>query len=80
MIRHIIAETDALTILPREVVQPEIEAGTIVALKCATPVERTRIGLIFREGGLMTPQAEVVVERIRKEFAERQASAVSDPQ
>jgi DNA-binding transcriptional LysR family regulator len=71
MIRHVVAETDALTILPRETVQPEIEAGTLVALDCETPVERTRIGLIFRDGGLITPQAEVVVSRIRAWVAAR---------
>lgn len=65
LIRHVVAGSDALTILPQEVVQREIDAGTLVALDCETPVERTRIGLIFRDGGLITPQAEVVVERIR---------------
>ena len=78
MLRHVVAETDALTILPREVVQPEIDAGTLVALDCETPVERTRIGLIVRDGGLMTPQAEVVVERIRATVAAR-AAAIEEP-
>ena len=74
MIRHIVAESDALTILPQEVVQPEIDSGTLVALDCETPVERTRIGLIFRDGGLITPQAEVVVDRIRTAVAVRAAA------
>lgn len=71
LIRHVVCESDALTILPQEVVQPEIDAGALVALDCETPVERTRIGLIFRDGGLITPQAEVVVKRIRAVLAER---------
>ena len=77
MLRHVVVETDALTILPREVVQPEIDAGTLVALDCDTPVERTRIGLIFRDGGLITPQAEVVVDRIRAVIAARAAAGDS---
>ena len=73
LIRHVVAGSDALTILPQEVVQPEIDSGSLVALDCATPVERTRIGLIFRDGGLITPQAEVVVDRIRAAVAARAA-------
>lgn len=74
LIRHVVARSDALTILPQEVVQPEIDAGQLVALDCATPVERTRIGLIFRDGGLIAPQAEIVVDRIRVAVAERAAA------
>ena len=73
LIRHVVAETDALTILPQEVVQPEIDAGTLVALDCETPVEKSQIGLIFRDGGMITPQAQVVVDHIRKAVAARSA-------
>ena len=69
LIRHVVASSDALTILPQAVVQREIDAGALVALDCETPVERTRIGLMFRDGGLITPQAEAVVERIRAAVA-----------
>lgn len=71
LIRNVVAGSDALTILPQEVVQPEIDSDSLVALDCETPVERTRIGLVFRDGGLITPQAEVVVDRIRAAVAER---------
>lgn len=79
MLRHVVAETDALTILPREVVQPEVDAGTLAAIQCETPVERTRIGLIFRDGGLITPQAQVVVDRIRATVAARAAEGEAPP-
>lgn len=79
MIRHVVVGSDALTILPQEVVQPEIDAGSLVAIDCETPVGRTRIGLIFREGGLMTPQAAVVVERIRRSVAHRAGVLASKP-
>ncbi|MDH7973264.1 LysR family transcriptional regulator [Sphingomonas sp. AR_OL41] len=71
LIRHVVEASNALTILPQDVVQPEINSGLLVALDCETPVERTRIGLIFRDGGLITPQAEVVVNRIREVVARR---------
>lgn len=71
LIRHVVEASDALTILPQDVVQPEIDSGLLVALECETPVERTRIGLIFRDGSLITPQAQVVVERIRDVVALR---------
>ena len=73
LIRHVVEVSDALTILPQDVVQREIDAGLLVALECETPVEHTRIGLIFRDGGLITPQAQVVVERIRSIVALRAA-------
>ena len=75
MIRHVVAESDALTILPQEVVQPEIDAGQLVALDCETPVEKSRVGLIFRDGALITPQAQVVVDRIRAVIAARAAAS-----
>ena len=65
LLRQVVAASDALTILPQAVVQRELDSGVLVALDCETPVERTRIGLIFREGGLTTPQADVVVQGIR---------------
>ena len=71
LIRHTVEASNALTILPIDVVQPEIDSGLLIALDCETPVERTRIGLIFRDGGLITPQAEVVVDRIREVIADR---------
>lgn len=72
LIRHVVQASDALTILPQDVVQPEIDAALLVALDCETPVERTRIGLMFRDGGLISPQAEVVVDRIREVVAMRE--------
>ena len=71
LIRNVVAASDALTILPQEVVQPEIDSGLLTALDCETPVEKSRIGLIFREGALLTPQAHVVVTRIREAIAAR---------
>lgn len=66
LIHHLLEETEMLTVLPAEVVQRSVDEGVIVPLQCETPVAQTNIGLFFREGGLMTPQAQLVIDRFRK--------------
>lgn len=66
LVRQMVKDSNVLSILPEEVVQADIAAGEIVALECETPVEQTRVGLFFREGGLLTPQAELVIDRFRR--------------
>jgi DNA-binding transcriptional LysR family regulator len=73
LIRQMVIDTDALTILPQEVVQPDLDAGRLVAISCNTPVERTHVGLFFRKDGLLTPQAELVAQHLRE------ATLASDP-
>jgi DNA-binding transcriptional LysR family regulator len=65
LIRHLIDDSDLLTVLPAEVVAGEVAAGRIVRLECETPVAATRVGLFYREGALLTPQAKLVIERFR---------------
>ena len=65
LVRRMVKDSNVLSILPEEVVHDDIVAGEIVALKCETPVEQTRVGLFFREGGLLSPQAQLVIERFR---------------
>ena len=65
LVRQMVKDSNVLSILPEEVVQKDIEAGEIVMLDCETPVEQTRVGLFFREGGLLTPQAQLVIDRFR---------------
>jgi len=66
LVRSMVKQSDTLTILPEEVVRADIDQGDIVALDCETPVEQTKIGLFFREGGLLTPQAQLVIDRFRR--------------
>ena len=66
LIHHLLEETEMLTVLPSEVVRSSVESGRIVPLECETPVAHTRVRLFFREGGLLTPQAELVIERFRQ--------------
>ncbi len=79
LIRRVVLATDALTILPQDTVQPDIDAGLLVPLECDTPVERTRVGFIFREGSLLTPQAELVISRIRHALEQEQEIAIVAP-
>ncbi len=65
LIRHLIDDSDLLTVLPAEVVAGEVAEGTIVLLECETPVAATRVGLFYREGGELTPQAKFVIDRFR---------------
>jgi DNA-binding transcriptional LysR family regulator len=65
LIRHLIDDSNILTVLPAEVVHQEVSAGSIVPLECETPVAQTRVGLFYRDGGLLTPQAELVLDRFR---------------
>jgi DNA-binding transcriptional LysR family regulator len=69
LIRHLIDDSDLLTVLPTEVVKSEVDSGSILPLDCETPVAQTKIGLFYRQGGLLTPQAQLVIERFRH-FAE----------
>ncbi|MFM6832481.1 MAG: LysR family transcriptional regulator [Novosphingobium sp.] len=65
LIRQLMVDSDLLTVLPGEVLDKEVRAGQILPIECETPVAQTRVGLFYREGGLLTPQAELVVDRFR---------------
>ncbi|MBA2934829.1 LysR family transcriptional regulator [Sphingomonas sp. CGMCC 1.13654] len=65
LLRQAVRDMDLLTILPQDVVQPDIDTGHVTPIRCETPVEHTRIGLFFRRGGALTPQARYVIDRFR---------------
>ncbi len=65
LVRQMVIASNTLSVLPEDVVHADIVAGTVVALDCETPVEQTRVGLFYRKGGLLTPQAALVIERFR---------------
>lgn len=68
LIRRVSQATDVLTILPLEAVDKKVGQGLLATLDCPIPVEQSRIGLFFREGGVVTPQAHYVIDRIREAF------------
>ncbi len=66
LIRRFVLNSDALTVLPADVVMQEIDAGTLVIVDCDTPAEQTRLGLVTRQHGLITPQVTLVISRIKQ--------------
>jgi DNA-binding transcriptional LysR family regulator len=68
LIRRVTQASDVLTILPQEAVDRKISQGLLVEIDCPTPVDQSRIGLIFREGGVLTPQAHFLTDRFREAF------------
>jgi DNA-binding transcriptional LysR family regulator len=66
LIRQMVKNANVLSILPSEVVENDIADGTVVIVDCETPVEQTRVGVFYREGGLLTPQAELVIDMLRQ--------------
>ena len=64
LIRRFVRSSDALTVLPPNVVSDEIDDGSLAILPCETPAEATQLALILRAGSLVTPQIKLVAERI----------------
>jgi DNA-binding transcriptional LysR family regulator len=68
LIRRVCQASDVLTVLPLEAVDRKMSQGILVEIDCPTPVDQARIGLIFREGGVLTPQAHLLSDRLRQAF------------
>lgn len=65
LLRRVVPQMDVLTILPKDAVAQDIADGRLAIVECDTPVENTRVGLFFRGGGMVTPQAQLVIDRFR---------------
>jgi LysR family transcriptional regulator of gallate degradation len=65
LIREVVAESDLLAVIPPDLVAARVEAGRLGILDCEAPAEQTRIGLMTRDGGLLSPHAARLAERIR---------------
>lgn len=68
LIRRLAVASDVLTVLPQEAVDKKIAQGVLVEIDSPTPVDRSRIGLFYREGGMITPQAHQLIDRFRVAF------------
>lgn len=66
LIRSFVMTSDTLTVLPSDVFRKEIDEGIIVVLDCEAPAEVTQLGLVFRAGAFISPQVELISERIRE--------------
>lgn len=65
LIRSCLRHSDALTILPAEAAARDVGDGLIVELECDTPVEDSQIGFFHRRGGVLTPQAQYLLDHFR---------------
>lgn len=68
LMKAVIATTDLLAVLPPAIVLDAVEAGTLTILNCEAPAEQTSVGLMFRTHGLITPQSQQIIDRIRRQF------------
>ncbi len=66
LILRYIEETDALTVLPADVVNDALEDGSLVTLECEAPGEVTRLGLITRKATFISPHVQEMSDRLRK--------------
>lgn len=69
LIKHMVAGTDLLAVLPPAFVVDDVEAGTLAILNCEAPGEETQVGFMFREHQIVTPQSLQIVERIKQRLA-----------
>jgi DNA-binding transcriptional LysR family regulator len=65
LIRSCLRDSDAVTILPAEAAARDVRDGFIVQLNCETPVEDSQIGFFHRRHGVLTPQAQFLLDRFR---------------
>lgn len=74
LIKHIVLETDVLTVLPADTVKDELANGSLVIIDCEAPAEATLVCLVYRRDGIQTPQMKLMFDRLRSEFAVQSAS------
>jgi DNA-binding transcriptional LysR family regulator len=69
LLKRVVMASDLLTILPEEAVHEEIAKGALTTLQCETPAEFARVGFMFRNESLKTPQMQLLIDRIRTTIA-----------
>jgi len=68
LIKHIVQETDVLTVLPADTVKDELANGSLVIIDCEAPAEATLVCLVYRKDGIQTPQMKLMLDRLRAAF------------
>jgi len=66
LIRQLVASSDMLAVLPPDIVHDELVSGSLSILDCDAPAEQTHVGLLFRAASFITPQAQEIIDRIRR--------------
>ena len=69
MMIDLVAATDLIAVLPPDIVRPRLEDGSVAILDCDAPAEQTRVALIFRKEGFLSPVAQQVAARLRRAYA-----------
>jgi DNA-binding transcriptional LysR family regulator len=69
LIRQVVARVNVLSVLPPDIVLPELQSGAFAILDCEAPAEQTQVGLLFRKDAFVTPQMKQMVDRIRKRLS-----------
>jgi DNA-binding transcriptional LysR family regulator len=75
LVVSLLANTDMLVALPRELVQGQIAAGELVALPFDLKLRMDVYGIITRQGHVLSPGAEIMVEALRQAAAAELATA-----
>ena len=73
-LKRALQSSDVLTVLPADTVKDEIKSKQFTLLKCETPADYARVGLMFRSDSLVTPQMRQLIDRIRKAVEDDRAS------
>lgn len=64
-IKALLMEGPFVTLLPRGIVQPEVENGRLTAIELEHPFAQVSEGIIYRPGGVQPPALAALIEAIR---------------
>ena len=78
LLKHVVMNSNLLTILPREIVQEDIASKRVSHIKSDTPADFTRAGLVYRTDAVMTPAVELVIKKIRSEANKQYKNSLSE--
>lgn len=66
-VRHLVLNTDRIGALPGHVLELEHDAGLVRALPLTNPSTDSRVGVILRQDGHLSPAAQVFLDALRQE-------------
>ena len=66
LLKRVLLQMDALTVLPIDMVRTELESGELTVIDAEPPSEYARAGLIFRENTYISPAMQCLIDEIRK--------------
>jgi len=75
LVVSLLTNTDMVVALPRELVQGQIAAGELVALPFDLKLRMDVYGIITRQGHVLSPGAEILVDALREAAAAELAAS-----